>query len=178
MNPDVLPAVVQTERLLLRPWRPEDRAPLAAIHADPEVMRHFPSVLDRATSDALADRLEAHWAEHGWGVWAVELAAEGRLIGFAGASRVGFEERFTPAVELMWRLSRADWGRGYATEAAREALVRLRGGPLPVVAFTIPANVRSIAVMQRLGMTPDGAFEHPRLPEHHPLRRHLLYRAG
>lgn len=177
MEPAPLPDVVPTERLLLRPWRIEDREPLAALNADPEVMRHFPSTLTRAESDALADKLEAHWQRHGWGVWALERAADRRFIGFAGASHVGFEARFTPAVELMWRLAREAWGQGYATEAARAALVRLREASLPVVAFTRSENRRSIAVMQRLGMVPDGMFEHPRLPEGHPLRTHVLYRA-
>lgn len=170
----------RTPRLLLRPWRESDRAPFAALNADPEVMEHFPSVLDRAASDALVDRVAAHFAEHGYGLFAVEVPGRAPFVGFVGLLKVGFEAHFTPAVEIGWRLARAAWGHGYATEAAREACrIAFEELRLPeLVSFTVPANRRSRAVMERIGMTHDPAddFDHPKLPEGHPLRRHVLYR--
>jgi ribosomal-protein-alanine N-acetyltransferase len=171
---------LRTRRLLLRGWVPEDRAPFAALNADPEVAALLGGVRDRAESDALAERVEAHWARNGFGLWAVERLDERRFIGFTGLSRPSFEAPFMPAVEVGWRLARAAWGKGFATEAAEASLdygfetLRLD----EIVSFTAPANVRSRAVMERLGMHRDPAddFDHPRLPEGHPLRPHVLYR--
>ena len=160
-----------TERLVLRPWRDEDREPFAALNADPEVMAHFPGVLTREQSDALADRIATHFAVHGYGLWAVE--AQGRFVGFTGLawSDVTGERR----LEVGWRLARDAWGHGWATEAAGAALdVGLRQAP-EVVSFTAVGNERSWRVMERLGMRRSGEFDHPRedLPER--LRRHVLY---
>ena len=171
---------LETERLRLRGWRASDLAPFAALNADPEVMEHFPERLDRAASDALVARIEAGWAEDSLGLWAVERRADGEFLGFVGLSRPSFEAHFTPAVEVGWRLARDAWGHGYATEAAREAL-RFgfeNLGLSEIVSFTVPANVRSRAVMERIGMRRDIAddFDHPRLPAGHPLRTHVLYR--
>lgn len=171
---------IATARLRLRPWRDDDRAPFAALNADPEVMRHFPAVLDRSFSDALAARLSAQVDERGWGMWAVE-DPDGAFIGFCGVAPVTFTAPFTPALELAFRLARDAWGHGYATEAARAALdaAFARVGVDEVVAFTTPGNARSRAVLERLGMTrdPGDDFDHPRLMPGHPLRRHVLYRA-
>lgn len=171
-------AVLETPRLRLRRWKAEDAGPFAALNADPQVMEHFPAPLDRAQSDGLMAAIEAHFKAHGFGEWALELKASGAFIGFTGLARVGFEARFTPAVELAWRLAPAHWGQGYATEAAKAASEAAFGvlGLEELVAFTVPANRRSIGVMERLGMVPDGVFEHPRLPEGHRLRPHVLYR--
>ncbi len=166
---------VRTARLLLRGWRPEDRVPFAALNADPEVMEHFPGPLARHDSDAFADRIEAHFAAHGYGLWAVEVA--GQFAGFAGLSWATFPSDFTPALEVGWRLARPYWGHGYATEAARAALqIGLAHEP-HVVSFTAVSNVRSWRVMQRAGMSRVGEFTHPRadLPER--IRQHVLYRA-
>lgn len=170
----------RTPRLLLRRWRDTDREPFARLNADPEVMAHFPGVLDYAASDELAARIEAHFAGHGFGPWAVEVQGGEPFIGFVGLARVGFEAHFTPAVEILWRLSRSSWGHGYATEAAREACrIAFEELRLPeLVSFTVPTNQRSRSVMERLGMTHDSRddFEHPKLAKGHPLRRHVLYR--
>ncbi len=171
---------IETPRLVLRRWRDADREPFAALNADPEVMRHFPSVLDRAESDALADRIEQHFEEHGFGLWAVQVRDAEPFVGFAGLMRPRFEAHFTPCVEIGWRLCRGAWGRGIATEAARASL-RFGFESLgldEVVSFTVPANLRSLGVMQRLGMQrdPAGDFEHPRIAEGHALRAHVLYR--
>jgi RimJ/RimL family protein N-acetyltransferase len=172
--------VLRTERLLLRQWRDEDREPFAALNADPEVMRHFPAPLPRVASDALVDRASAHLAEHDWGLWAVELVETGAFLGFTGLAVPRFEAPFTPAVEVGWRLRGDAWGFGYATEAARAALGVAFGelGLQEIVSFTATGNDRSRAVMTRIGMThdPDDDFDHPALPEGHPLRRHVLYR--
>lgn len=172
---------LRTERLLLRPWRSKDRAPFAAMNADPEVRRWFPGLLDRPASDAQADRLQAHIDEHGFGFWAIEAPGEAAFIGITGLMHVSSSAPFAPAVETGWRLARAHWGRGYATEAARAALEHGFGAlALPeIVAFAVPGNTASRRVMERIGMVhdPAGDFDHPALPEASPLRRHVLYRA-
>ena len=174
-----IPAV-RTARLLLRGWPDGDRAGFAQLNADPEVMRHFPSTLSAAASDRLVDAIVEGWETNGYGLWAVERLDDGRFLGFTGLSRPSFQAAFMPAVEVGWRLGREAWGHGYATEAAGSAL-RFGFetiGLEEIVSFTVPANVRSMAVMERLGMTHDPAddFEHPRLPVGHSLRRHVLYR--
>jgi ribosomal-protein-alanine N-acetyltransferase len=172
--------MIRTGRLILRDWRDDDLAPFAALNADPEVMRYFPATLTRAESDAAAARNRDGIARHGYGFWAVEVPGVTPFAGMVGLSVPRFEAPFTPCVEIGWRLARAHWGRGYATEAARAALGHAFGplGLGEVVAFTVPANVPSRAVMTRLGMTrtPADDFDHPLLPEGHPLRRHVLYR--
>jgi ribosomal-protein-alanine N-acetyltransferase len=164
---------IRTERLLLRRWQPADRAPFAALNADPVVMEHFPAPLTRAESDAFVDRIEARFDEHGYGLWAVEV--DGQLVGLTGLQWTeGLP--FSPALEIGWRLARPAWGHGYATEAARAALaVGLAQAP-SVVSFTATSNERSWRVMERLGMRREGAFEHPRVQEGSPLRHHYLYR--
>lgn len=165
-------------RLILRPWRAEDLDPLFAINGDAESMRHFPAVMTRAESDAWAARIQAHFAEHGWGFWVVEERGGAPFVGVVGLLSIPWTARFTPAVEIGWRISPAFRRRGIAEEAARMAIGFGFGTlRLPeVVAFTVPGNEPSRRLMERLGMRPDGAFGHPRLPEGHPMRRHLLYR--
>ncbi|MFL5756396.1 MAG: GNAT family N-acetyltransferase [Chloroflexota bacterium] len=172
--------IIETNRLVLRGWRPTDREPFAALNADARVMEHFPVPLTRAESDALADRITTHLVTKGWGLWAVERRAGGAFIGFTGLAEVTFDALFGPAIEVGWRLARDAWGFGYATEGARAAL-RFgfqQLGLEEIVSFTSPRNVRSVAVMERLGMTRDPAddFDHPRVPVGNPLRRHVLYR--
>jgi RimJ/RimL family protein N-acetyltransferase len=171
---------IETKRLLLRGWRDADREPFARMNADPRVMEYQPALLTRPESDALVDRIEAHFAEHGFGLWAAELQATGEFVGYVGLAVPRFEAHFTPCVEIGWRLAAEYWGQGLATEGARAAL---RDGfdelgLNEIVSFTVPENVRSRRVMEKLGMTHDPAddFEHPLLPEGHPLRRHVLYR--
>ncbi len=180
MSRSVSTAEIRTDRLLLRRWRPADRVPFAAMNADPEVMEHFPAPLDRAASDGLVDRIEAGFEKFGYGLWAVEIAAAGEFIGFTGLAVPNFEAPFTPAVEVGWRLSRSAWGHGYATEAANAALHEgfVRHGLAEIVSFTALPNVRSQAVMRRLGMTRDPAddFQHPRVAPGHRLHHHVLYR--
>lgn len=169
--------VRRTRRLVLRPWQEADRAPFAALNADAEVMAHFPAPLTAPESDALIDRFRVDAARRGFGMFAVEDRASRAFVGAVGLSVPSWEAAFTPAVEIGWRLGRAWWGQGLAEEAARDVLAwafdALR---LPrVVSFTPPANARSWGLMERLGMVRAGTFEHPKLPEGHPLRVHLLY---
>jgi RimJ/RimL family protein N-acetyltransferase len=172
--------VLRTTRLMLRGWLPADRAPFAALNADPLVMQHFPAPLSQGESDALADRIERGFEDHGFGLWAVEIPGVAPFAGYVGLAVPAFDAAFTPCIELGWRLARACWNRGYATEAAR-AVVTFAFETLrlaEIVSFTVPANVASRRVMEKLSMTRDPAedFDHPRLPAGHPLRRHVLYR--
>jgi len=171
---------IETERLLLRPWRDADLPPFAALNADPEVMEFLPATLTREESDALAARVRARFDERGYDVWAVEVVGRAPFIGFVGLSHPTFDAHFMPCVEVGWRLARAHWGQGYATEAALGALAFGFGelGLGEIVSFTVPANVRSRRVMERIGMARDPRedFDHPALPVGHPLRRHVLYR--
>lgn len=173
-------AILETDRLILRRWLPADRSPFARINADPAVMEFFPAPLTVAESDAMIDRIEAHFEQHGFGLYAAEPKDSGDFIGYVGLNIPAFEAHFTPCVEIGWRLASSHWGRGLATEGAR-AVVRHAFHLLQLpalVSFTVPANLRSVRVMQNLGMTrdPDEDFDHPRLPEGHRLRRHVLYR--
>jgi ribosomal-protein-alanine N-acetyltransferase len=166
--------------LVLRRWCERDRAPFAALNANPVVMEHFPAVLTRLESDAFVDRIEEHFDQHGWGLWAIEVVGAESFVGYVGLWSAVFEAHFTPAVEVGWRLDRACWNRGYATEAAR-AVVAFGFDVLAfdeIVSFTSTTNLRSQRVMQKLGMTHDPAddFDHPRLPPGHRLQHHVLYR--
>ncbi len=175
-----MPLTLNTARLLLRPWRDSDRAPFAALNADPEVMEFFPALKSREQSDASIDLWTAQFAERGWSNWAVELRDSGAFIGFIGLSVPRRQLPFSPCVEIGWRLARAHWGQGVATEGARAALAAgfEQLGLAEIVSFTALTNLRSRAVMERLGMRSDSAedFDHPALPEGHALRRHCLYR--
>lgn len=157
---------LRTERLLLRRWQKTDLEPFAALNADEEVMEHFPRVLTRDESDAFASAIEAHFEQHGFGWWAVEVEGDDAFIGFVGLRRVPFEAHFTPAVEIGWRLARKHWGHGYASEAARAAVSFgfEEIGLDEIVSFTTPENLRSRAVMARLGMSHNAVddFDHPR----------------
>jgi RimJ/RimL family protein N-acetyltransferase len=169
-----------TDRLILRRWQASDRIPFAGLNRDPQVMEHFPNRLTRMQSDLFIDRVEAHFEQHGFGLWAAELRGSRTFIGFIGLSVPHFEAPFMPCVEIGWRLGAAHWGKGLATEGARAVVCyAFEFLKLPsIVSFTVPANTRSRRVMEKLGMThdPEDDFDHPKLIEGHPLRRHVLYR--
>lgn len=162
---------LRTARLLLRGWTDDDLEPFAAMCADPVVMAHFPAPLSRADSDALVARVREHFAEHGYGLWAVEV--EGVLAGWTGLQ--WSEVTGTRELEIGWRFARAFWGCGLATEAARAALAYGLEQVPTLVSVTAVVNERSWRVMERIGMHRDREFDHPRadLPER--LRRHVLY---
>jgi RimJ/RimL family protein N-acetyltransferase len=177
-----LPREIRTERLRLRRWIPADRGPFAALNADPKVMEFLPAALSREDSDMFINRIEAHFDRHGFGLWAVEIPDAVPFAGFVGLSTPGFDAPFTPGVEIGWRLAAEHWGRGYATEGAR-AVLSFGFEMLTldeIVSFTVPDNLRSRHVMERIGMAhnPADDFDHPVLPEGHRLRRHVLYRIG
>lgn len=169
---------IETDRLRLRQWLPTDRKPFAALNSDSRVMEFFPSLLTCAESDAMADRCQSLIEERGWGFWAAECKATREFIGFVGLHTPSAELPFSPCVEVGWRLAFQHWGKGFATEAASEALrvgfqlLHLR----EIVSFTTLGNRRSRAVMERLGMRESGIFEHPHVQESSGLRQHCLYR--
>ncbi len=177
-----------TARLRLRQWQESDREAFAMLNANPQVMAFFENLLDRSTSDAIFDELRLQIAQRGWGLWAVEVLQnkipqdevlhENEFIGFVGLCIPSPDLPCSPCVEISWRLLPNYWGKGYATEAARAVLrVAFETVRLPeVISFTSLPNLRSKAVMERIGMVQDGGFEHPQLPPGHPLSLHVLYR--
>jgi RimJ/RimL family protein N-acetyltransferase len=170
--------------MILRQWREEDREAFARLNADPRVMEFMPGVLSREQSDRFFDYIEAQFRENGFGLYAAELrpggAQDQRFIGFIGIHVPKFQAAFTPCVEIGWRLAADVWGQGLATEGGcavlRHSFEVL--GLEEIVSFTAMINTRSQRVMQKIGMTRDPAedFDHPKLPEGHPLLRHVLYR--
>jgi len=172
---------IETDRLILRQWRETDKAPYAALNADPDVMEHFPSTLTTAESDAMVDAMRSVLDETGRGLWATEVKATGTLIGFIGLSRPRFETAFTPCIEIGWRLARHAWGNGYAPEGARAVLAfGFEHVELPndeIVSFTTEANAKSRRVMEKIGLVRDPArdFDHPTVLPNWSGRRHVLY---
>ena len=172
--------ILKTERLILREWNEADREPFARMGADPRVMEFLGETVSREQSDDMADRIEAHFKAHGFGLYAAELEESGEFIGFIGLAVPTFEAAFTPCVEIGWRLAVEYWGAGLATEGAmeivRHAFEEL--GLLELVSFTAIRNERSRRVMAKLGMTHDATenFDHPGVAAGDPLRRHVLYR--
>jgi RimJ/RimL family protein N-acetyltransferase len=171
---------LRTDRLVLRPFTEADLVPFAALNAHPRVVESLGSSPTRAESDALVERLAAELEVEGWGFWAVEIDGGAPFAGMTGLHRVNPALPCAPAVETGWRFHPDFWGSGYATEAAAASLDHgfTMVGLSEIVAFTTTRNVRSQAVMTRLGMVRDraGDFDHPSLPEGSPLRRHVLYR--
>jgi RimJ/RimL family protein N-acetyltransferase len=174
------PTTIETERLLLRQWRPEDRAPYAALNADPEVMEHFPATLTQAESDAMVDRMMSILADTGRGLWATEVKETATFIGFIGLNLTRLNSVFPPRLEIGWRLAKQAWGHGYAPEGATAVLafaferVELLGDE--VISFTTEANAKSRRVMEKIGLIHDPArdFYHPDLAEWSGCR-HVLY---
>ena len=170
---------IQSARLLLRQWKQSDHAAFASLNADPEVMHYFPAALSRSESDTLANRCHDFIEEHGWGPWAAEERATGQFVGLIGLRTVTAIFPFAPSVEIAWRLAKTHWGAGLATEGAAAALHYAFNtlNLAEVVSFTSIHNVKSEAVMLRLGMRRDAAtFAHPSLAPDHRLSEHCLYR--
>jgi RimJ/RimL family protein N-acetyltransferase len=168
---------ILTERLLMRRWRDSDRAPFAALNGDPETMRYFPGTLDRTTSDAFVEVIEARFAQHGYGLWALEVVQTGEFIGFTGLNPMPDGVPGAGGTEIAWRLARHSWHNGYATEAARAALTLAFGaaGLAEIWSFTSVLNEPSQAVMRRIGLIEVARFDHPRIAPGHPLRPHVTY---
>ena len=168
-----------TPRLLLRPWRDADRAPFAALNADAQTMAFFATPVSREASDASIDAWQAQFAQQGFSNWAVERRDSHEFIGFVGLTVPRRVLPFSPCVEIGWRLARAHWGQGYATEAARAVLRAgfAQIGLASIVSFTTLMNLPSRAVMERIGLIDaQQNFEHPGVPEGHAFRMHCLYR--
>jgi ribosomal-protein-alanine N-acetyltransferase len=179
-EPPAVPRLV-TERLVLRGFHDEDREPFAVLNADAEVTAFLATPLGRPESDAMVDRILAHWRANGFGLFAVERREDGRFLGFCGATTLAWAP--DPFPEIGWRLAREGWGRGYATEAAREAMRFAFEdlGAEELVSYTAVRNARSRRVMEKLGMArrdPSAGYDflHPLLPDGHRLRPHVTYR--
>ena len=170
-----------TPRLILHPWQDSDRAPFAAMNADPDVMRYFPALMTQEESDAAADRYNQQLDRDGFTMYAVEDRNDGTFLGVIGAQTMRFEipNLPQPSVEIGWRLAAHAQGRGLATEGARAILTHLRNEtPLRgVVAITTPDNLGSQNVMRKLNMIarPELTFDHPLIAPDHPRRQHVLY---
>lgn len=172
---------IKTERLILRQWTESDLKPFAELNADRRVREFFPKVLTRQESDGFVKIFSDHIKQYGWGFWAACLIETGEFIGFIGLETVNLAVPFTknPTVEIGWRIAHKHWGKGYATEGALKALeygfqtLKLE----EIVSFTVVQNIRSRNVMKKIGMHHDAKddFDHPNLPEGHPMRRHVLY---
>lgn len=173
------PGHLETARLILRQWQQTDYAPYAALNADPLVMAFFTATMDEQQSHVMVDCLYDLIQQRGWGIWAVERKSDGAFLGSVGLHIPRATLPFTPCVEVGWRLAKAYWGQGYATEAAEASLTYgFEVLELPeIVSFTSLLNTRSQSVMQRLGMKTDAKanFGHPDVPEASPLREHCLY---
>jgi RimJ/RimL family protein N-acetyltransferase len=169
---------IETPRLILRQWTASDEEPYIQMNQDTDVMEFFPSMLSTAETLAQIERISLHISQYGYGFFAMERKDNHKFIGFTGLSHPGFESYFTPCVEIGWRLNRASWNKGYATEAARACLKyglqTLNLGE--IYSFTSVYNVRSEQVMIRAGMVREGVFDHPLIEEGNILRRHVLYK--
>ncbi len=170
---------IRSGRVFLRKWREEDLEPLAKLNADRKVMEFFPATLDCEQSRAMMSRFALQIDQQGWGIWALDVPGVTGFAGFVGLNVPVDDLPFSPCVEIVWRLDADYWGKGFATEAAR-AIVEFGFASLglaEIVAFTTTNNFRSQRVMQKLGMIRDSkGFDHPALPQGHPLRPHVLYR--
>lgn len=168
---------ILTDRLTLAPWTEADLPDVAALNADPEVMRHFPSVLTPAETAEHVGRWADRLARSGFGMLCARERAGGAFVGIIGAQWIPYEADFGPAVEIGWRLARRHWGKGYATEGGAASAARvfaLTDQPRVIAVTTLP-NTASMAVMRRIGMREIGRFSHPLVPADSPLNPHVLY---
>ncbi|MGX5172509.1 GNAT family N-acetyltransferase [Aliikangiella sp. IMCC44653] len=171
--------MLKTDRLLLRQWTEDDFLPFAEMCSDKDVMEHFPKLLSTQESNEMGRKILSLISERGWGFWALEIPNKQKFIGFAGLHTPKGNMPFSPCVEVGWRLAKQYWGKGYATEAAREALkfAFINLNLKEVVSFTTQANNRSKAVMEKIGMIDSKQnFMHPGIDLSHPQCEHVLYK--
>ncbi len=171
--------MLETNRLILRHWKPGDLEAFAALNANARVMEYFPHPLTKAQSDALAQKIIKKLDDNGWGFWAAELKSSSKFIGFVGLNRPSDALPCSPCVEIGWRLAFEHWGKGYATEAAKACIEYgfCQLNLSEIVAFAVKENKRSRAVMEKIGMhNTQQDFMHPDIPERSPLSRHVLYK--
>ena len=166
----------ETERLILRSWKPEDLSRFTEMNMDARVMKYFPSLMCESETEVFYHRIQDEFKAKGWGLYAVEIKSTGEFIGYVGLHEIGFEADFTPGIEIGWRLAADHHNKGYATEAARAALQLANvNGIARLYSFTAEINKPSERVMQKIGMWKVGEFDHPKLSADSPLRRHVLY---
>jgi len=166
-----------TKRLGLRTWLPADAGPFASMNADPKVMRYMPKRLSRQESDAFMKRIQRHFNQHGFGLYAADELVSGVFMGFIGFQTATFAADFTPCVEIGWRLHPRFWGQGLATEGGK-ACLRYAFTTLEldeICSFTAVVNTRSVALMKRIGLIFRKRFGHPGLQPGHRLHEHVLY---
>ena len=172
--------ILETERLILRTWVDEDLESMFAINQDTKVMEYFPGLQDLQMTKNFIDKVNAHFENHGYSLYAAIRKDTNEFIGFIGLLIADFESHFTPATEIGWRLSSSHWGKGFATEGAKAVLdYAFRVLKIPeIVSFTAAGNAKSIRVMQKIGLQHNEAddFDHPKLDDTSPLKRHVLYR--
>ena len=169
-------SIIETDRLILRLWKSEDLPLFTEMNKDACVMRYFPAILTDEQTESFYNRIQSEFERNGWGLYAVELKSNGTFIGYVGLHEIGFDADFTPGVEIGWRLATDFHNQGLATEAAKEVLKLARQNGLQrLYSFTTKQNVPSERVMQKIGMTKVGEFEHPNLSTDSPLRTHVLY---
>lgn len=168
----------ESERLGFRHWNDTDKKPFGVMNSDADVMNYFPNMLSEEESNQFIVKIEKHFCEYGFGLWAVELKTTKEFIGFIGFYTANFESDFTPCTEIGWRLHKSFWNKGYATEGAKACLeygfVNL--GLQEVYSFTSVINNPSINVMEKIGMKKERVFSHPRIANEHPLCPHVLYK--
>jgi ribosomal-protein-alanine N-acetyltransferase len=169
---------IETPRLILRQWKETDHRPFIQLNMDRDVMEFFPSISTKAKTLAQIERFTRHIIQYGYGFFAVERKDNHQFIGFTGLSHPGFESHFTPCVEIGWRLNKANWNNGFATEAAKACLEYgfTTLGLDEIYSFTSVHNIRSERVMKKIGMIKVGEFEHPMLEDGNFLKAHVLYR--
>jgi [ribosomal protein S5]-alanine N-acetyltransferase len=169
---------IETPRLILRQWQEGDHEPYIQLNADPEVMKFFPSVMAPVQTAAQIEKIAAYIDQHGYGFFAVERKDNRQFIGFTGLGDPGFKADFTPCIEIGWRLSKENWGQGFATEAALACLDFSfdKLGLDEIYSFTSIYNKRSELVMQRIGMSKIGEFDHPLIADGHILKKHVVYK--
>ena len=166
----------ETDRMILRSWKPEDLPLFIEMNKDARVMRYFPSILTDEQTESFYKRIQSEFERNGWGLYAVELKSNGTFIGYVGLHEIGFDADFTPGVEIGWRLAADYHNQGLATEAAKEVLkLAKQNGLQRLYSFTAKQNTPSERVMQKIGMTKVREFEHLNLSPDSPLRTHVLY---
>lgn len=172
--------IIETKRLILRTWEKEDNEPYYQINQDKKVTEFLLGALSMEQVNEFITAKNQQYNTRGYTCWAAILKETNQLIGFIGLNYTDWESHFTPAVEVGWRLGSQYWGKGFATEGALASLdFGFKQCNLDeIVSFTVPANLRSIRVMEKIGLQRDlaGDFLHPKLPEGHPLLQHILYR--
>ncbi len=167
---------IETDRLILRSWKPEDLPSFADMNKDERVMRYFPATLTYQQTESFYNRIQSEFERKGWGLYAVEIKSTGEFIGYVGLHEIGFDANFTPGVEIGWRLAADYHNLGYATEAAKAVLSLAKSAGIErLFSFTAKINAPSERVMQKIGMVKAGEFMHPNLSDDSPLCVHVLY---